>query len=75
MSESDVSRQALIGVPDVRDCGGPRRAPTRSRALVTQGPLASEPLDSALSVALRIVGYPGRVLGQGIEFHQAVISS
>jgi hypothetical protein len=42
---------------------------------VTQGPLASEPLDPALSVALRIVGHPGRVLGQGIEFHQAVISS
>jgi hypothetical protein len=69
----------LIGVPDVRDSGGPHRAPTRSRArraeAATQAPLASEPLDPALSVALRIVGHPGRVLGQGVEFHQPVISS
>ena len=51
-----------IGLPDLGDCGGPREAPTRSRAAKgrTCDPhshSASEPLDRAvLSVPLRIVG-------------------
>jgi hypothetical protein len=59
---------------------GPVRRPpgagSEGQNLCPKSHCASEPLDLAVvSVPLRTVEDPGRVLSQRVEFHQLVISS